>query len=267
MVKHHFKLQKEVCRDVLQDVVLTSTASYQTFSANDDNWQNIIRDNKKFATMFCSIQVARYNDIYGSLSAVLLPHRPYTDGILNWNQYASVIPANLLLNPQALILPYNHIVNNKKHIQDIYGDNLFIKPNSPWKPFTGFITHISQLEYELNSYKSCENVRGSELAIITNTKQFDAIEYRCWCIDGKFVTSAPYSWFEMENIPDTPKEVISLATNVLEYIEEYYMDHVIDIAMTNDGPKVIELNGVSTSGWYQGMDAEKLLTTIAGQYE
>jgi len=42
----------------------------------------------------------------------------------------------------------------------------------------------------------------------------------------------------------------------------YINNIVIDIGITPNGPKIIELNSISTSGWYTGMDINALLAAI-----
>lgn len=264
MSKPHVTIQREVAKDVLQDFIISNTQfDIRTFSATDViGWQT---DIQRTMAIFCSIENARRVSKFQP-SALWLPYLPTEQGIMHWNWYSTAIPSIQLLNPIATILPFGHIMKNQKYLVDQYGENLFLKPNSPWKPFTGLTVNKNNLQYELSSLAQLEHVFDGELVVITNAKDIASVEYRCWCIDEKVITSAPYSWDKLDNIPDTPLEVIELAEKATWYTTEYNNCMVIDIATLADGtPKIIELNAFSTSGWYVGMDVEKLLFAMKDQ--
>jgi hypothetical protein len=266
--KFCFILQDSIIKDInittsipedLVDYKIIKLNNYVNDIANIST--QIISQNSK-PIVFSSINIANYIIKNNSIlkNGIILPHLPYTNGILDWNYYSTTIPSEYLLNPDGIILPFSKILENKKKIIKEYGEKFFIKPLSCWKPFTGFDTIISDLEYDISSYKQHENIKNYELCLITSYKSISNIEYRFWVVDGEIVTYAPYN-INLHNTPlniPPSDETIKIVKNAAEYLSIYDNCFVIDSCMTNDGPKVVEINGFSTSGWYNGIDTEKI---------
>lgn len=266
IINPHYILQKEVCKDI-SDFVLTNTDfSYTVFSTSEPDWKDNLRRtySRSLRTkgIFCSIDVMKFIHQVDLAHLLWIPHNHLNMGIMNWNWYSTIMP-NHILNSNTIMLPFGKISENKNLIKNTYGNNIFLKPNSPWKPFTGFSTTIDELDYELNAISQIEKVMNQELVIITDVKEFEPIEYRCWCIEGEVATSAPYSWQNITANVATPSEVLELAKYASDVILGNYINNiVIDIGITPNGPKIIELNSISTSGWYTGMDINALLAAI-----
>lgn len=260
-----FILQQEVVKDVVIDFVLNNTEFDITiFSGYNCDWKVTIdcAFAKKFRVFgaFVSIESYKY----------LKKEHPYSlwvpkTNIMEWSSYSTLIPKRKLLNPTCIMLPYANILHSKYMIESIFGEHIFIKPNSPWKPFTGFDVKIEHLDWEFNSFSQLEKIARSELVIISDYKQIDNTEFRFWCINEEIITCAPYSWHN--ELKPIPPEAFSFVEDVLNDIYEHTSDGiVIDIVNTPDGFKVVELNAISTSGWYHGMDVEKLLSRIQENY-
>ena len=176
------------------------------------------------------------------------------------NEWANRIPKNMLLNDKIYYSTFGDILDG--HITWNM-DHVFIKPVSPWKPFAGFDCPSSELQFEVKSRIQTEHLDRGVMVGVSAPKVIDKIEWRCYAVDGEIVTAAPYSWTDIENPPSTiPSELGELAENAAKCLEYVGDPWVIDVATTEDGPKVIEVNAVPTSGWYNGMDTNKLLKKL-----
>lgn len=259
----NYIFQEEVGKDVAIDFALTNTDfNVHSFSGYDKNWketiEEIFKKEPRIDGVFCSIECKNY--IFKKYPySTWIPH----NNIMDWSCYSTVIPYNYLLNPDGIILPYGSIIKNVENIEKLFGNKIFIKPNSPWKAFTGFSTSLDNLFYELNSITQLEKVNKSELTLISSHKQIDNTEFRFWCINEEIITYAPYTWQHNEVYSELPEDAIHFVYQILSYLYEYTDNGiVIDIVNTPNGLKLIELNALSTSGWYRGMDVDRLLKKL-----
>ena len=190
----------------------------------------------------------------------------YPKRFLDFTVYTSELPEKYFLNSDYIVLPWCKLEQNIDRLTNIFGNNLFIRPNSSQKSFTGFSKNgKKELVEEIRALKQIYNIRKEELCVITSSKEMDDVEYRFWIVDGKVSTWAPYSWksYSLSKIPITTLETVKgYATQFAEMIGVYQEAIVADICIYNDLPKIIELNAVSTSGWYEGMLKEKLIEDL-----
>lgn len=252
------------------------------FSTNKKSWKNEIinieynvRKNSLKPIIFCSINVANYIIKYHPYlkDGIFLPQNPYQNGILDWNQYSSILPKKYLLNNSGHIFLFSDIPNNKNMIYETLGDNIFIRPLSPWKPFTGFETNSEDLVYDLNSYFTANDVKPYELCLVSPAQPVEMPEFRFWAIEGTAITWAPYNTTPAMNaeyysgsdvIPS--KEMINMVEDISSRLVCYDHFFVIDMCMINGESKMVEINGFSTSGWYEGINVDFLFQGIVSQY-
>lgn len=189
---------------------------------------------------------------------------------LTWSNYASCLPEDMLLNSDGILVPWGFLKREqtKTDLTHVFGANgVFLRPNSPFKPFTGFSTNWDDFEYNVNSYGQLEKIDPGELVAVFDLKVIEAVEWRFWIVAGEVATFSPYSWEELpRDNPDAPDGMMDDVSKVIRALEGYEDSLVIDMASTPDGNKVIELNGLSTSGFYSGMDIEKLLDALPKMY-
>ena len=218
--------------------------------------------------VFCSLQNARI------IERIKMPIHTglfYPEKFLHYTEYSSYVNQKYLLNPDYIVLPWHKIIQNLDMIVDLYGDNIFIRPNSPIKPFTGFSKiGVSDLTFELNALSQTERVRPSELCVITSGKTISNVEWRFWAVDGKISTFAPYGWNDDQlsktSIDDIPDQMADAVEQIANSLIEHENALVIDMVMYEDQPKLVELNAVSTSGWYKGMDYHALISDLKDLY-
>lgn len=145
-------------------------------------------------------------------------------------------------------------------------DEMFIRPIDDTKVFPGQLFRRS--EFEAWQKRVCElnlHDNGSELAsdqlIMLCAPQTIWSEYRFWVVKGQIVTSSLYK------IGNRVRYELGAPEPVTRFVESRIADwqpheaFVIDVAVTPDGLKVIEINTLNSSGYYAG-DVQKLIFAI-----
>ena len=185
---------------------------------------------------------------------------------LKWSSYATYLPNDMLLNPFGILFPWGYLRDpmTVKTVKKAFGESgVFIRPNSPWKPFAGFDTSWENYEHNILSYGQLERIDPGEICVLFPRKAIDVVEWRFWIVAGKIATFAPYSRSTMPDCNKSPPADMILAVEkAISLLEGYEDSLVIDMAETECGAKIIELNGLTTSGFYDGMDIAALLSAI-----
>jgi glutathione synthase/RimK-type ligase-like ATP-grasp enzyme len=154
----------------------------------------------------------------------------------------------------------------KSRLHKLFGNHIFIKPNSGNKSFTGFDCDINDIDFEVNSIKQLSNVFDDELCMVHEYKELGRTEWRCWVVGGDIITMAPYGWDDVGHASMVSEEVLYVATqciNDLKLVEDTF---VVDLGFVDGYWAVIEINAMSTSGFYLGMDVDQLCTAITTLY-
>ncbi len=201
--------------------------------------------------VFCSLQVA--SDIKNNrphmARGLILPR-----DFLQHETYGSLIDPDLLLNPKGFYLPWGKIPACKDMIKATMGRSVFLRPASPLKPFTGFCVDIDKLEAEHLSRSRTDAINPEEMTFVAPGRALPPIEYRVWVIDNEPVTSAGYSWTGIGTprgqAPDSVYQAAHEIARQLQYREDCY---TADFVVIEGRAKLVELNAISTSGWYPDM--------------
>jgi hypothetical protein len=143
---------------------------------------------------------------------------------------------------------------------------LHIRPNSGLKPFAGFPTHSFVVKSEIDF----RQIAPETLCIISPFKLIKEIEIRAWFIEGRFVTYGVYGFgssaVEKIDLSGDLKELISILeqSGDLDYFGlGCTVDFVLDVR--SNQWKIVECNGLATSGWYNGIDVMALMATLNSQ--
>lgn len=166
------------------------------------------------------------------------------------------------------VLNHDAVVGKFKEIEPI-DDAFFIRPIHDSKHFAGTIYRKDDfLEWQHRVVKlglsDAMSLDQDTIVMMSSIKPI-YFEFRCWIVDGKIATSSLYksgSKVMYENgIPPTVQEYVDrmLAIHCLD------IPFVMDIALTKDGPKIIELNTLNASGFYAA-DTQKLANALEVLY-
>lgn len=218
---------------------------------NDVDWHSVPRSQPlivhgtiEFCRNFNNTVKAEYcpgvyqNDVVKSFDKFAVPLRKY------------------LLNDDYYILPW------KEFVARGLKEPVFIKPLSGLKQFTGMVINQDNFDVETNAKYQLEKVDDGLLCVISSPKEIKA-EFRYIICDKQVVTGSEYRWDNVLDVRiDTLPECDKLAQEIagLDWQADYV--YVCDIAMTDKGPKVIELNSFSSSGFY-ACDTHKIVDAVS----
>jgi hypothetical protein len=247
---------------LIQDVICKNIPTPLNFDTsiftNKSELEQLLISNVSPA-VFCSTNMIKTVERHKHISLLpsLYSSNDYRNPLFHnvWNSYVS---SDLKLNWDYDYFTIQQILNGDV---TLVHDRVFVRPNSPWKPFAGFDTKTEDLLFELKARMTLEHTEQHELIVISSYKNLDNIEWRCYSFDDEIIP-VPYSWNDYDSNTKCPDEVIELARKVFDQLEYVGNMWVIDIGYYFNKPYLIEVNAVSTSGWYTGLDVEKLFNKI-----
>ena len=135
---------------------------------------------------------------------------------------------------------------------------LFIRPDSGLKTFTGFTIWKKDFNHETNFLKKFLN--PETLIIVAPVKTIIA-EYRFVIGNGNVIDGSYYSWEPGFDNQPMDNDCLKLASELSQNWWHHDLVYTLDIASTDEGPKMIELNSFSSSGLYH-CDREKIMVNI-----
>src|SRR5690606_23783656 len=99
----------------------------------------------------------------------------------------------------------------KEKLFGAYNGKFFIRPDSPFKTFTGYLLYPGIFTNEINSLFQLSAATAETLVCIASAKDIDN-EYRFVIVNGEVITGSDYSWDE-NHVPQPiyPDECLALA--------------------------------------------------------
>lgn len=209
--------------------------------------------------------------VYGSFNYVNLLSRsgyrfiPGAYGITsdtNCSYYIPLLSQEFILNNDYIMMSWGEFVRRKDFLVKLYGEKLFVRPNSGFKTFSGFAFDTNEWDYEINTRQALTSVMHDTLVLISSCKEIYS-EYRFVIADRKIVTGSQYhqngKLYESEIVDDDCKNfVLKVAEN------NWQLDtcYTCDVGLTSNGPKLIELNSFGCAGLYK-CDLQKIAHSVS----
>lgn len=164
-----------------------------------------------------------------------------------------------ILNHDAVIMPLRDI---PKYVTE---GKVFLRPVKDHKAFAGTVGEAEYLKqwvasitaFSANTYTTLNP--DTEVAV-SSLKDIHA-EYRSFVIDGKVITTSLYKRGDRIFSSDEVEPVVVEYTQRMVDLWQPSRAFVIDVALTPEGYKIIELNGFGSSGFY-ACDAQKIIAAI-----
>jgi hypothetical protein len=176
-----------------------------------------------------------------------------------FNKWVSGWGKDHLLNGDA-------IEDSVANIIDKIPDNaqkFFARPSEDTKSFNGTVFERENLIYWLKQVAN-SNDRfglGADTSVIVASEKSIEAEYRLFIVDGKVVTGSLY---RVNGVVVTSEQIdqkaIDYAYSMLD-IWQPDRAFVLDVALTDNGPKIIEINNINSSGFYKA-DISKIVESI-----
>lgn len=230
----------QVAKEMGHGVYLTK---YIPFSSNPD--ENIPFKSNECVITHGTIQFCK--QIEKAYGKIWVPGLYFNDNVKTFTAFASHIGEDLL-NSDFIILSLSEFKRRKMK-------NVFIKPLSGLKEFVG---QIASWHDQLSSVE----IDPTTLCVISQPQEIKA-EFRYVIVNREVITGSEYRW---DNVLDVRRDTLpvcdELANKVAKMQWQADLVYVCDIASTDNGPKVIELNAFSSSGLY-ACDTYKIVEAVS----
>jgi hypothetical protein len=173
-----------------------------------------------------------------------------------------------MLNWDAVSTRFRDVTNDGYVYSEIcnFYNEFFIRPDADTKSFSGMVINIEEF------IKWCDKVEALEVDSFAPTVTLDTEiiisslkviqqEFRLFVIDGEIITGSQYKLGDrVVSEPLIDNEVIRYARgNIERWCPDRFF--AMDIALTPDGFKIIEINCGTSSGYY-GSDIFKLVRAL-----
>jgi hypothetical protein len=209
--------------------------------------------------------------LYGSWNWLNKCKRQFTPGALGMsnnldcNVYYNYIPREWLLNGKNIVTTFGQFYRNPNYFYQLLNtEELFIRPMSGFKTFTGFVANIDEISYELNASMQLTSVTPETYIMLAVVKQINS-EFRFLIVNGEVVDGSMYRLANKRNIQNTyPEGAFKLAHHMSQLPWQPDAAYTCDVASTPNGFLIIELNSFACAGMY-GMNKSKVIDAINQQ--
>ena len=141
----------------------------------------------------------------------------------------------------------------------------FLRPVHDTKAFTGFVCDWPYYEEWRDSVRLVPETTTltADTPVMICSKKEIYSETRFWIVAGRVVTQSGYKLGTIKRYT-RPEEVDPLLCDfAIETVSVWTPNEafVLDLAMTAEGPKIVEVNNLNSAGWYKG-DLQKLVNAL-----
>ena len=160
------------------------------------------------------------------------------------------------------------IINFGDSIPDDYPEIFFARPTKDTKQFTGQVfgkEAWKEWSKEIDDSSLKQTLTKETQILIAPCKNIQQ-EIRCWIVDGKPVTISQYKIGSRVNYlnMDNNQEAMLFAQSICD-IYCPARAFVLDICLANDEYKVVEINCINCSGFYDG-NMSKLIQSLENTF-
>lgn len=181
------------------------------------------------------------------------------------NVYMSLFAqSSMFLNDDHVYCSFSDLLSDPMYYYDLFQkDILFFRPLDGIKSFTGNSISRRSIDTEMDVMKDLYNVSPESMILISTPKKIheesrflignnEIIDYSRYMVDNDMIQDK-----------NTNTSAIMFVKDVIKHNtwapDDLYM---MDIAITDHGPKIIELNSFSCSGWY-GMNEARVIEKVS----
>lgn len=171
------------------------------------------------------------------------------------NYYPRIV-TETLLNGYGLWISFDTLKENYKRICDYFQSNsLFVRPDSGFKAFSPTVLNYdrrdeSSIERDINILIENYQIHPNTLCLVNRAQKIHS-ETRFIIVDGNIVDS---SFYRMDGKLKYKNGCDRVTQKVVEkFLKGFWIPDrcfTCDVAVTDDGPKIIELNAFSCAGLY-----------------
>lgn len=190
---------------------------------------------------------------------------------LKYHVYTSLMdtPTADYLNADAVCTTYRRFKENLPYWFQLFNssvpvkyNNVFIRPDSGEKTFTGFVANYDSVQYDINHLN--HKIDDHSLVWVSSSKRIKDEARFIICgdkvVDGsRYATDSGNTLIEDKNFPI---EFYELANKVAQSTWKPDSVFTLDIGMSSFGPKIIEMNSWCCAGWY-ACNPEKIVREVS----
>jgi len=197
------------------------------------------------------------------------PSGKYQPGQLGVNErttasaYMSNLPLEWFMNRDGFFLPWAVFKLRAKELFYTWDtDRLFIRPNTGFKSFAGQVVKFGTIDEDINGLNQLTGIMDENMILVAPPQKILG-EFRFVVADGKVVTGSEYRWDGRLDIRrDWTPECEDLARQVAEHPWQVDIAYTCDVALLEEGPRLVELNGFSCAGMY-ACDIDKVVRAVS----
>ena len=169
---------------------------------------------------------------------------------------------NYMMNNEAIICEFGNVKSP--------WDRFFFRPCADSKTFAGTIKTAGDVDAWADSVKAIEQENyttiDSKTPVVVAPIKKIYKEYRFFIVDGKVITGSQYKMgdkvkYQNEPVSFASAQFAQVITNIWSPDEAF----VLDIALTPDGFKVLEVNCFNSAGYY-AIDIQKLVDAVMKKF-
>ena len=177
------------------------------------------------------------------------------------SQYLHRLPPELVGNDTRIYLPFADL-SRAEGVFGRFGTNeIFIRPDSGSKVFTGFVLKDDEFAHEINCMRQVTSVSDESLIMCAPVKSVRD-EHRFFIVNKEVITASRYNFEGVIDAAPINSELLGVAEKVAELDWQIDIAYTCDVAFFDGVPGIVELNSMSTSGLYQ-CDVQTLFKRLA----
>lgn len=179
------------------------------------------------------------------------------------SEYMSNLPLDWFLNRECQFMTWAMFKNRGRELfQELNTRMLFVRPNSGFKTFAGQRIDLEDLDDHISTLDQISSVMDDTLILINRGTPIQG-EFRFVVADKQVIAGSEYRWDGKLDIRrDWPQECWDLAQQVAQHEWQVDIAYTCDVALTEKGPRLVELNGFSCAGLY-ACDLEKVVQGVS----
>jgi hypothetical protein len=180
------------------------------------------------------------------------------------SSYMSNLPLDWFMNKDARFMTWAMFKNYGRAYFENQTEqkSLFIRPDSGFKTFAGQTIKFDEWDESVKTLDQLSSVMPETLILVAPISQIQG-EFRFVIADKQVVAGSEYRWDGKLDIRrDWPEECFTLAEKVASQEWQVDIAYTCDVALTDEGPKIVELNGFSCAGLY-ACDISKVVEGVS----
>jgi hypothetical protein len=164
--------------------------------------------------------------------------------------YMTHLPREWFLNRYALMTTWGDFCVRREYWLNFAGGRAFLRPDTGSKLFTGLVVDRDNVDHEINSIQQLSHMAAEDFVWTARAKEIHG-EFRFVIADGQVIAGSEYRWDGRLDIrSDYPEECRELAQRVASHPWQLDRVYTCDVCLSEDGVRLVELNGFSSAGLY-----------------